>query len=255
MQTLFIGQTLFFLHEVESTNTYASELLKNVNQPEGTIVYTDNQTKGRGQRGSVWRSDTGQNLTLSLILQPKFLSTFNHFYLSKITALALHDLLTELLLNSQFDTKIKWPNDIIVNQKKIAGILIENTVLQKEIQYSIIGIGLNINQTEFDTLENIATSLQLLTNKGFDRMNVLEKLCVYMEKWYLKLKASKLDEIDKTYLNHLFKVNELADFIDVKSGNNFKAMIINVTTEGKLTLKLENNNNVNFELKEVKLNF
>lgn len=255
MQTLFIGQTLFFLHEVESTNTYASELLKNVNQPEGTIVYTDNQTKGRGQRGSVWSSNSGQNLTLSLILQPKFLSTINHFYLSKITALALYDLLTELLGNSQFDTKIKWPNDIIVNQKKIAGILIENTVQQKGIQHSIIGVGLNINQTDFNSLDNIATSLQLITHEVFDRMNVLEKLCEYFEKWYLKLKANKLEEIDKNYLNHLFKINELADFTDTRAGNHFKAKITNVTIEGKLTLQLEDNSKIDFELKEVKLNF
>ena len=125
MQTLFIGKNLLFLHEVESTNTYAMNLLRNVNVIEGTIVYTDNQTKGRGQRGTVWSSNIGQNIISSIILKPTFLSIENSFYLSKITALAIYDVLTDILTSGQYDIKIKWPNDILVNQQKIAGILIE----------------------------------------------------------------------------------------------------------------------------------
>ena len=126
METLFIGKSLLFLHEVESTNTYAMNLLRNVNPIEGTLVYTDFQTNGKGQRGATWTSEIGQNITASVILKPRFLGYDKTFYLSKISALAVYDVLTEILPISQYDIKIKWPNDILVNKKKIAGILIEN---------------------------------------------------------------------------------------------------------------------------------
>lgn len=265
MQTLFIGQSLFFLHEVESTNTYANDLIKNVNPPEGAIVYTDNQTKGRGQRGTTWNSEIAQNITLSVVLKPHFLTINNHFYLSKITALALYDVLAELLTNSQYDIKIKWPNDILVNNKKIAGILIENSVQQHGIQNSIIGIGLNVNQTNFEGLEEVATSLKKLEipinkaqsslNKDFDRALVLEKICQQLEKWYLKLKSNHFDTIDKTYKKRLFKLNEIIPFTKTVSNEEFYASIIDVTIDGKLVLMSENGNSYNFELKEVKFGY
>src|SRR5687768_17275673 len=121
METLFIGKNLLFLHEVESTNTYAMNLLRNVNPIEGTVVYTDHQTMGKGQRGAVWTSKTGQNITASIILKP-LLTQNNTFYLSKISALAVYDVLTDILPIGQYDIKIKWPNDILVNRRKIAGI-------------------------------------------------------------------------------------------------------------------------------------
>ena len=271
MQTLFIGQSLFFLHEIESTNTYANDLLKNVNPPEGTIVYTDNQTKGRGQRGSAWHSEIAQNITISVVLKPSFLSLNTHFYLSKITALALYDVLAELLPNSQYDIKIKWPNDILVNEKKIAGVLIENTIQQQGLQHSIIGIGFNVNQANFNDLNNTATSLKIeqlrcfdtLSNQStqsplnndFDRKIVLEKICQQLEKWYLKLKANNTELIDFTYKKQLFKLNEPAQFINTKTQTLFNGTITNVTKEGCLEIALENKELTYFELKEVKFIF
>src|ERR1043165_9220886 len=149
MSTLFIGQNKVFLPETHSTNSYAIELLKNVNAIEGTVVYTHKQTQGKGQRGNSWIAEPQRNTTLSLILRPVFLNSKNTFYLSKITALALHDLLTEILDVGQFDIKIKWPNDILVNSKKIAGVLIENSILNEHLQWSVIGIGINVNQDNF----------------------------------------------------------------------------------------------------------
>lgn len=252
MQTLFIGQSLFFLHDVESTNTYASDLLKNVNPPEGAIVYTDNQTKGKGQRGSVWSSEIAKNVTVSIILKPTFLALNHHFYLSKITALALYDVLAQLLASSQYDIKIKWPNDILVDKKKIAGVLIENNVQQHGLQHSIIGIGLNVNQTLFHDLTSLATSLKLITEHEFDRKAVLETICQHLEKWYLKLKANHFEAIDEAYKQRLFKLNESMDFLTPMNDAVFRATITNVTKEGKLELKLENGTLQYFELKEVK---
>jgi BirA family biotin operon repressor/biotin-[acetyl-CoA-carboxylase] ligase len=252
MQTLFIGQHLIFLHEVDSTNTYATNLLRNVNVAEGVIISTDNQTQGKGQRGAVWNSEIGSNITISCVLKPHFLSIKNTFYLSKISALAIYDVLTELLSSSQFDIKIKWPNDILVNQKKIAGILIENNFNRDTLQHSVIGIGINVNQLEFKNLQDTASSLKLLTNQPFNKNDVLEKLCQQLEKWYLKLKASKYSEIDEHYLHHLFGLNQLNLFIDSKN-KEFNATIVGINSDGKLVLQHTDGNLYYYEVKEVKL--
>jgi BirA family biotin operon repressor/biotin-[acetyl-CoA-carboxylase] ligase len=254
MQTLFIGKHLIFLPEVDSTNTYAMNLLRNVNATEGTVVYTDNQLKGKGQRGAIWDSEIGSNLIFSCILKPNFLEIKNTFYLSKISALAVFDLLTELLISSQYDIKIKWPNDILVNQKKIAGILIENNLHQQFIQHSVLGIGININQTKFENLQTTATSLKLITNQEFDKKNILEKLSQKLEKWYLKLKALKLEEIDEFYVSRLFGFNQLCRFSDLQN-HTFEATIVGITLEGKLKLKLINNQLCYFDIREVKMIF
>jgi BirA family biotin operon repressor/biotin-[acetyl-CoA-carboxylase] ligase len=252
MQTLFIGQHLIFLHEVDSTNTYATNLLRNVNVTEGTIISTNNQTQGKGQRGAVWNSEIGSNITISCILKPHFLNIQNTIYLSKVSALAIYDVLTELLPNSQFDIKIKWPNDILVNQKKIAGILIENNFNRDILQYSIIGIGINVNQMEFKNLQGTASSLKMLTNQAFNKNDVLEKLCQQLEKWYLKLKALKFSEIDEHYLNRLFGINQLCLFSDINN-NEFNATIIGIDHAGKLILQHTDGNLYYYEVKEVKL--
>lgn len=251
MQTLFIGQQLIFLHEVDSTNTYATNLLRNVNVAEGVVISTDNQTQGKGQRGAVWNSEIGSNITVSCVLKPHFLSIKNTFYLSKISALAIYDVLTELLPNSQFDIKIKWPNDILVNQKKIAGILIENNFNRDVIQHSIIGIGINVNQMEFNDLQHSASSLKILTSQAVHNNDILEKLCQQLEKWYLKLKALRFSEIDEHYLNRLFGINQLCLFSDINN-NEFNATIIGIDPSGKLILQHTDGNLYYYEVKEVK---
>ena len=252
MQTLFIGKELIFLNEVESTNTYAMNLLRNVNVAEGAMIITPNQTQGKGQRGSTWNSEIGSNLTISCILKPHFLAIKNTFYLSKISALAVYEVMTELLPSSQYDIKIKWPNDILVNNKKIAGILIENNFNHELLQHSIIGIGININQINFNELLNTATSLKLLMNIDIEKDMVLEKLCHYLEKWYLKLKANKFSEIDSEYLNHLFGLHKVCSFLDMEN-KAFDATISSISLDGKLILKLNGELLKSYDVKEIKL--
>lgn len=251
METLFIGKNSLFLHEVESTNTYAMNLLRNVNPIEGTIVYTDHQTHGKGQRGALWTSKIGQNITVSVILKPHFLDLNKSFYLSKISALAVYDVLTDILANRQYDIKIKWPNDILVNQKKIAGILIENNFSQTIIQNSVIGIGLNINQDEFGDFERAATSLKLLLNNSFDRKMVLELFCQKLEKWYLKLKGQKFDLIDETYLEYLFGIHQTLSFENLEK-TVFEGKMIGVSKTGKLRVELSSLEVKEFDIKEVR---
>jgi len=252
MNTLFIGKNVLFLPEVESTNTYAINLLRNVNVVDGTIIYTNNQTQGKGQRGAVWTSEIGKNIMLSVILQPRFLDINKSFYLSKITALACYDVLTEILNPSQYDIKIKWPNDILVNKKKIGGVLIENNLSGSVIQHAVIGIGLNINQENFGDLESLATSIKLHKNIDFDTAEILESICSKLEKWYFKLKENKLDFIHSNYLSHLFGLNQIHHFID-NSGHSLNAKIINVEENGKLLVKNANNDFLSFDIKEVKM--
>ncbi|MES2762947.1 MAG: biotin--[acetyl-CoA-carboxylase] ligase [Bacteroidota bacterium] len=251
METLFIGKNLLFLHEVESTNTYAMDLLRNVNAIEGTVVHTDNQTKGKGQRGALWSSGIAQNVTTSIILKPQFLNLDQTFYLSKISALAVYDVLADILPVGQYDIKIKWPNDILVNEQKLAGILIENNFTNSAIQNSVIGIGLNVNQDDFNDFERTATSLKLLSNTSHSREEVLERICMKLEKWYLRLKAQKTNLIDETYLKHLFGVNELMGFVDDK-GNRFNGKILGVTSSGKLLIESGKDGIREFDIKEIK---
>lgn len=249
METLFIGKNLLFLHDVESTNTYAMNLLRNVNVIEGTVIHTDNQTNGRGQRGSLWASNIAQNITSSIILKPTFLGIDNTFYLSKISALAVYDVLTDILPNSQYDIKIKWPNDILVNRRKIAGILIETTIQNNLLNCCVAGFGINVNQTHFGDLQK-ATSLKLLSHKEFLPTDVLKTLCRYVEKYYLALINSNYEEINQNYLKHFFGLNE---FLNFELRGEFKNLMVKGLTNSGLIL-LEDNKGKHYEadVKELK---
>lgn len=249
MATLFIGQNKVFLPETESTNSYAIDLLKNVNAIEGTVVYTHHQTQGKGQRGNSWIAEPQRNTTLSLIVKPTFLKTKNSFYLSKITALSLHDVLTEFLDFGQFDIKIKWPNDMLVNSKKIAGVLIENSLHNDVVGWSVIGIGLNVNQNNFGTLDT-ATSLNLLSGQIFDLEAINASLFSHFEKWYLRLKKGEFDPINKAYHKQLFRLGQTATF--EQNGRRFNGKIKEVNESGLLVVESEPGVN-SYDLKEIRI--
>lgn len=250
MKTLFIGQNAIYLKSVDSTNSYATELLRQNKVSEGTIIYSFEQTNGRGQRGNSWESEPNKNVAFSAILQPHFLTADKQYLLTKITALAVTDLMAEVLKSSipKERIEIKWPNDIYINEKKIGGILIENSLRDTYIQNSIIGIGININQIVFKTTTN-STSLALLTNKKFDLTETIELLCSFIEARYLQLKAEKIATIDNDYLQRLYKLNSWNMF----SVNNrlFKGKITGVSEIGKLRVLLLNEEIKEFDLKEI----
>jgi BirA family transcriptional regulator, biotin operon repressor / biotin---[acetyl-CoA-carboxylase] ligase len=252
METLFIGANLIFLPEVESTNSYAIELLKNVNLPEGSVIHTANQTSGRGQRGNVWNTRPGSNLTVSVVIKPSFLDLKHQFYLYQITALACYDVMTEILDQGQFDIKIKWPNDILVNDKKIAGILIENIVNNNTISWSVVGVGLNVKQGEFDEKIN-ATSLQILTRKEHDPATVLQLLCSKLEKYYFLLKNGKREVICESYLTHFFGLNKWLDF-EIR-GTIEKLLVKGISSNGLLLLEDVTGKEREFDMKEIKWRF
>jgi BirA family transcriptional regulator, biotin operon repressor / biotin---[acetyl-CoA-carboxylase] ligase len=252
METLFIGKNSIFLPETESTNSYATDLLKNVNLVEGTVIRTGFQKTGKGQRGNSWISEPLSNLVASVILRPTFLEIKNQFYLYQITALACYDTLSEFLDNSQFDIKIKWPNDIIVDRRKIAGILIENNVQGAAITWSVCGIGINVNQEIFPGLNEV-TSLKLLTGKDNSPQKVLKSICRHLEKYYLLLKSGKYDIIRDHYSHRLFGINSRVNF---EMNSAMRTLFVKgVSPAGLLHLSDENGKDLEVDVKQVKWHF
>ncbi len=251
METLFVGRSNLHLQSIDSTNSYASVMLRQIKPAEGTLIFTFKQQKGRGQRGNTWESKPNKNIALSLILYPSFLRAEKQFLLTKIASLAVADLMAELLHSAQLSSEvtIKWPNDIYIGDKKIAGILIENNLREQSLQSSIIGIGININQKTFTKKAKNATSLKLLTDTRFNLLNCLKRFCELIEARYLQLKGGKLEIIDIDYLNYLYRLGEWHDF---SSENEiFKGKIIGISKSGKLRIELKSEEVKEFDLKEI----
>ncbi|MDR0546159.1 MAG: biotin--[acetyl-CoA-carboxylase] ligase, partial [Dysgonamonadaceae bacterium] len=189
------------LNSIDSTNRYLNDLAAQQNLEEGTTAITQQQSAGRGQRGNSWESEAGKNLTFSTLLYPGFLPVSQHFLLSEAVALAVCDALNALLENLPLphSFRIKWPNDIYYENRKIAGILIENELTGATIEHSIIGIGLNINQTQFsDTLPN-PISLKQITGQNADLDGLLETVLKNIMQRYGQLKSGKTNLVRANY--------------------------------------------------------
>ena len=197
-----IGHKIIKLNTISSTNTYASSLIKNLKNEDtdlyklsGLIISTDYQIAGKGTDKNYWESERGKNLLLSIILTPFFLEPVKQFQISKIVSLAITDYLKE----KNIDVKIKWPNDIYVKNKKIGGILIENSILNNTITTSVVGIGVNINQTSFSEQLPNPTSLLLETNVTFDLQIELNLLIKKIQKRYTELEEEQFEKINNEY--------------------------------------------------------
>jgi BirA family transcriptional regulator, biotin operon repressor / biotin---[acetyl-CoA-carboxylase] ligase len=249
INTLFTGQNVIELPECPSVNTYATELLKAVNLPEGTIIHTKKQTAGRGQRGNTWVSEEGKNVTMSLILHPSFLRASDAFLLSMTVSLALHDLLTATLTETH-EIKIKWPNDMYVDGKKIAGILIENVLREDHLQSSVIGIGLNVNQEDFGSLNSMATSVKNLSGREVRIEEMLSKICSKVEARYLNLRAKSFEKIKLEYLEKLLDYGVKREF-KTPAGEQFSGTIQDVRLDGKLMIEGKGGEKRFFEMKEL----
>lgn len=242
-ETLFIGQHLIHLNNIHSTNNFAAKLVKQTKVVSGTAILADHQTAGRGQSGNSWLTESGKNLTFSVILQPK-IEIENQFLLSKITCLALIDLLHYF----EIDAQIKWPNDLLVSQKKIAGILIENSIKSKYIETSILGIGLNVNQLFSASFG--ATSLQQINNKEYDLKAVLFQFFQFLEKWYFKMEQGKEKEIDFAYQENLYGLNRELRFLE--KDRPFKGTIEGVNKIGQLEIKLNSGKQKKYNNQEIR---
>ena len=233
------------LQECESTSLSLRDILNQMPKNEAAIVYTDFQTRGRGQTDQFWESEGGKNSLFSFNVFPKELDVHNQFYLSAIIALSIHDFLKRLLPLQQIH--IKWPNDIYVNNRKIAGILIENSTSSNRLIQSSIGIGINVNQLDFGELP-LATSLTQWTQKQHDTEVIMRSFFYSFNNYLAALNARQYGKIKEDYLKLLYQKDELKKY---SIHNNIVEGIIRGIDEFGF-LQLETNNVINsYDIKEV----
>ena len=226
-----IDKNIIILNEINSTNNYANRLIVSKQVVEGTVVLAYSQKEGRGQRGNSWESEAGKNVLMSIVLFPKFLAAENQFMISKIASLAL----TDFIQTETNNVSIKWPNDLYVGNKKIAGILIENSIEGHSLYSSVLGIGLNVNQEQFVSNAPNPSSLKKITGKNYDIEMLAAKIADLVFEYYNKLKKGKTDSINSQYFDKLFRKNIWAKFR--KGGIEFEAMITGIGEFGQLQLK------------------
>jgi BirA family transcriptional regulator, biotin operon repressor / biotin---[acetyl-CoA-carboxylase] ligase len=241
--TLFTGQKLIYVPECHSTNSLLNELNDSSQMPEGTVLITDSQTAGRGQRGNKWEAEPGKNLTFSVLLRPGFLEAKDQFRLNMAVSLAIVGSLMPYVPT----IKLKWPNDIFVGDNKIGGILIENQLQGMSLSSSVIGIGLNINQENFSS-EN-AASICSISGIVNDLNTVFQRLIECLEGEYLDLRTGKSSKLKTRYLNSLYKFNESQRFESM--GESFSGSIFDVDANGRLCVETMGESRV-FSFKEVK---
>jgi len=240
--TLFLGKNLVFVPECHSTNDLALQLCQRSEAAEGTLVITNEQTRGRGQRGNSWEAEPGKNLTFSLVLRPTFLPVKNQFYLNIITSLAIVDFMRRYSVTAE----VKWPNDVMVNSRKICGILIENQVRGNHFDHVVVGVGLNINQENFSAGK--PTSLKLETGKMHDLSDCLEGLLKNLEVRYLQLREEKWGALKEAYIRAMFWFQEQRTF--AAGEETFEGMIAGIDEAGKLVVQHGNRLRA-FDLKEI----
>ncbi|MEN8928951.1 MAG: biotin--[acetyl-CoA-carboxylase] ligase [Flavobacteriales bacterium] len=245
---LFIGKKLIELDSVDSTNNYLSKLINETNVPNGSVILAHNQTKGRGQRGNDWESENGKNLTFSIYLKTNFVSLKNNFLLSIVICNSVHKLVSNYCNN----TRIKWPNDLLISGNKTAGILIENTLKGANLNHSIIGIGLNVNQTIFSE-NSKATSMFLSAKNDIDKNYLLNQYFKILEIEFRKLELNKTEEIKAYYFSNLIGYKTELNYLIVKENKEVKGEILEVKNNGFLVMKIDQNEVREFEMKEVKL--
>ena len=226
----FTGEKIIYYSKCESTNTIALNLATTQQVCEGTVLITDEQTKGRGQRGSQWVTCPYQNLTFSILFYPTFLPLQDAFFLYIISALGICE---ALLPGIQHGLSIKWPNDIYFLDKKLGGILIENVVQGDVMKASVIGVGLNVNQTTFTDLPG-ATSLAAITSERFSLPALLAQLTAGIEKQYSRLRQHQLHALKQDYLRHLYGLHTISTFQDQQG--RFQGVIQGIDDSGRLVI-------------------
>jgi BirA family biotin operon repressor/biotin-[acetyl-CoA-carboxylase] ligase len=226
-----IGKPFIELLIVESTNNYAMGLARAGMAQHGTVVFTHEQTKGKGQRNKQWASQAGQNIAISVVIKHSKLLLSEMFFLSRTVALSVHQLFANYVSD---DVKIKWPNDIYWRDRKAAGILIENVWQGNEWKFAVAGIGINVNQTDFGDLSSRVVSLKQITGKDFKPLILAKELCEILNEKYQLLLADPSAIVDQ-YKFHLYKLNEQ---IRLKKSNRiFEAQFKDVNNDGQMVVQ------------------
>ena len=236
------------LDAIDSTNDYLKELSRSESVENFTIVTTNNQTKGNGQMGSVWKSEIGKNLTMSILIKEVLTNTNQIFDLNIAVSLSVIEVLIEYSIPK---LTIKWPNDIMSDTKKIGGILIENSFKTDNKIESVVGIGLNVNQNYFSDMPK-ASSLNLISNLQYDLEEILSKIYFQIKLNCENLIANKSDLLWENYHQNLFKKGVPMPF-EAENGTRYMGIIQGVSKEGKLEILLEDDSLKTFGIKEIRI--
>ena len=236
--------TRYYTASTASTNTFLHEMMRQDKLPEGFLLYTDFQTAGKGQPGNTWESENGKNLLFSMLLYPHSIKVYEQFILSEITGLAIRKVLEKYT----DDICIKWPNDIYWKDKKIAGILIENSLFRDRIDTCIIGIGLNVNQEVFISNAPNPVSLRQITGNDINREILLMEIQAELLNIYQNYSP---EFIHQEYLNNLYRRNGFHRYAETAANTVFDAEVEDVLPDGRLILRTQAGEIKSYYFKEI----
>lgn len=234
------------LNAIASTNDYLKQLCATQPLESFTVVITENQTQGKGQRGNRWISEPFKNLTISILIKDLLDLNSSVFDLNVAVSLSIAEALETFKI---LKINIKWPNDILADGKKIAGILIENSISGQNAVYSVIGIGLNVNQTDFENLPK-ASSLKNIAQKEFDKEAILFEIINKIKQNCTLISTGESDQLWKNYHNYLFRKG-IPSVFENPNGEKFMGIIVQVLKNGKIQILLEDDTVKEFDLKEI----
>lgn len=228
---MIVGTYVRHCEKVSSTNTVAAAMLREQAPAEGTVITASFQDSGRGQPGNSWESEPGKNLLMSVILYPVMVSPASQFIISRMISLAVHD----LVAGYSAAARIKWPNDIYVGDDKIAGILIENSIMGETLGSTIAGIGLNVNQMTFRSNAPNPVSLRKVTGREMDLAAITGDLIAALDRRYAMVISGETAALEKEYHRALYRAGEWHRFSD--DGGEFDGMIERVLPDGMLSVR------------------
>jgi BirA family biotin operon repressor/biotin-[acetyl-CoA-carboxylase] ligase len=238
------------LEQVDSTNMFVEELINSNNDlQEHLVVNTKFQTQGQGQVGNSWYSSKSKNLLFSYLLAPQFLKPSDQFRLNIIISLAIVDFLQKYCKQKE-RIRIKWPNDIYIDDKKIAGVLIRLFIQNQKIKYAIIGVGININESSFPGNIPNPTSLSLETREDYDPDELLSNVTMLIYKHYEQLKKITWEQLESSYLKLLYQYDMCARYR--YKGELISARIIGLTEYGQLRLLLPDSKTITCDMQTIK---
>ncbi len=249
LTTLFTGRKQILLDEVDSTNKKMTSILQHGSLPEGTVVRTGYQSSGKGQGNNQWHSEAGKNLLVSFLFYPDFIPAAEIFDWNRAVALAITDAI-KLFAVDPNSVYIKWPNDVYIGDEKLGGLLLENTISGSTLRQSIVGIGINVNQTEFpETLPNPVSLIKHL-GQTISINNLFHEISNALERRYLQCKRKDMTSLRAHYLERLYRMQVRASF--EAAGSAFHGTISGVSREGRLEIQHDDGTVKSYDLKEVR---
>ena len=234
------------LHETASTNTYLSRMANIL--PGGTVIYTHRQTAGRGQKGNSWEAQPGKNLTFSMLLKRPGVPVRSQFLLSEAVSMAIVEVVSQWV----DDVKVKWPNDIYCGDRKLCGILIENSLDGDGIAHTIVGVGLNVNQMAFVSDAPNPVSLAQLAGREFDLEDLLHQVCERIEQLCDFGDDAQRQSLHERYVAALYRNDGRPHPFALPDGTPMMATIAGVEPDGMFVLRHADGSEHHYAFKEVK---